>query len=177
VSEGSLICVQTNHYSVPTSLIGRTITVRQYEWYLEIYSQQQLVERFPRMVGQHQDAINYRHLVGSLLRKPGGFRNYRYRPALFPQPVFQRCWEQLSAWYGERQGDLSYLRILHLAAQEMECEVAAALSLLLEAPAQFSEQEVVELVQGRRHPPQPTVLPAWSVNLQRYDALLQGGLA
>jgi hypothetical protein len=177
VSEGSLICVQTNHYSVPTSLIGRTITVRQYEWHLEIYYQQQLVERMPRLVGQHQDIINYRHLVGSLLRKPGGFRNYRYRPALFPQPVFQRCWEQLSAWHGERQGDLCYLRILHLAAQEMECEVAAALSLLLEAPERFNEKEVTELVQGQRHPTPLTVLPVWSVNLQRYDALLQGGLA
>ena len=177
VSEGSLICVQTNHYSVPTSLIGRTITVRQYEWHLELYYQQQLVERFPRIVGQHQDVINYRHLVGSLLRKPGGFRNYRYRPALFPQPIFQRCWEQLSAWYGERQGDLAYLRILQLAAQEMECEVAAALSLLLEAPGRFSETEVVELVQGQRQPMQSPVLPVWSVNLQRYDTLLQGGLA
>lgn len=177
VSKESLICVQTNHYSVPTSLIGHTVSVRQYEWHLEIYYQQQLVERMPRLVGQHQDVINYRHLVGSLLRKPGGFRNYRYRPALFPQPVFQRCWEQLSAWYGERQGDLAYLRILHLAAQEMECEVAAALSLLLETAQRFSAQEVSELVQGRRQPMMPTMLPVWSVNLQRYDALLQGGLA
>jgi hypothetical protein len=177
VSAGSLICVQTNHYSVPTSLIGRMITVRQYEWHLEIYYQQQLVERLPRLVGQHQDAIHYRHLVGSLLRKPGGFRNYRYRPALFPQPIFQRCWEQMSLWYGERQGDLRYLRILHLAAQEMECEVTAALTLLLEAPQRFSEQEVAELVQGQRQPTPATLLAVGTVNLQRYDALLQGGLA
>ncbi len=177
VSKESLICVQTNHYSVPTSLIGHTITVRQYEWHLEIYYQQQLVERLPRWVGQHQDVINYRHLVGTLLRKPGGFRQYRYRPALFPQPVFQRCWEQLSAWYGERQGDLRYLRILHLAAQEMECEVAAALSLLLETPQRFSEQEVSELVRGQRQRPVPNLLSVGSVNLQAYDALLQGGLA
>lgn len=177
VSKESLICVQTNHYSVPTSLIGHTILVRQYEWHLEIYYQQQLVESIPRQVGQHQDVINYRHLVGSLLRKPGGFRNYRYRPALFPQPVFQRCWEQLSAWYGERQGDLAYLRILQLAAQEMECEVATALTLLLEAPERFSESEVVALVQGQRQPPpRPTVMVG-AVNLHRYDALLQGGYA
>lgn len=177
VSKESLICVQTNHYSVPTSLIGHTILVRQYEWHLEIYYQQQLVERIPRLVGQHQDVINYRHLVGSLLRKPGGFRNYRYRPALFPQPVFQRCWEQLSAWYGERQGDLAYLRILQLAAQEMECEVATALTLLLEAPERFSASEVVALVQGQRQPPpRPTVMVG-AVNLHRYDALLQGGYA
>ena len=176
VSAESLICVQTNHYSVPTSLIGQFVTVRQYEWHLELYHQQQLVEQWPRLVGQHQDVINYRHLVGSLLRKPGGFRNYRYRPALFPQPVFQRCWEQLSAWYGERQGDLSYLRILQLAAQEMECEVAAALSLLLDTPQRFNEKEVVELVKGAHRATPLTVLALMPVNLQRYDALLQGGL-
>lgn len=177
VSAESLICVQTNHYSVPTSLIGQLVTVRQYEWHLELYYQQQLVEQWPRLVGQHQDVINYRHLVGSLLRKPGGFRNYRYRPALFPQPVFQRCWEQLSAWYGERQGDLSYLRILQLAAQEMECEVTAALSLLLDTSQRFNEKEVVELVTGARQPTPLTVLALMPVDLQRYDALLQGGLS
>ena len=57
----------------------------------------------------------------------------------------------------------------------MECEVSAALNLLLEAAQRFSEKEVTELVQGQRQPAQSTALAAWPVNLQRYDALLQGG--
>jgi transcriptional regulator with XRE-family HTH domain len=173
VSANSLIWIQTNCYSVPTSLIGHTVTVRQGEWEVEIYYQQQLIERLPRLVGRGEQQIQYRHLVESLLRKPGGFRNYRYRPALFPQPIFQRCWEALCAWYGERQGDLSYLRILRIAAQGMESEVALALTLLLESQQRFGEGEVQALLKGERQcspPPQNPLLGA--VNLQRYDRLL-----
>jgi hypothetical protein len=174
VSAGSLLLIQTNFYSVPTSLIGQTVTVRQYEWHLEVYYQQQLIQTMPRLLGRSQHHINYRHLVESLLRKPGGFRNYRYQPALFPQLVFRQCWDQFSAWYGERKADLSYLRILRLAAQEMEGEVAIALTLLLEQAQRFDEEDVAQLVQAKRVPTLPT-LASCPVDLQRYDALLQGG--
>jgi len=176
VSAGSLLLIQTNLYSVPTSLIGQTVTVRQYEWQLEVYYQQQLVQTMPRLLGRSQHQINYRHLVESLLRKPGGFRHYRYQPALFPQPVFRQCWEQLTAWYGEHKADLSYLRILRLAAQEMESEVAAALTLLLEQAVRFDESTVAQLVQDQPLPPPPPLAPC-TVDLQRYDALLQGAYA
>jgi hypothetical protein len=69
--------------------------------------------------------INYRHIIDSLLRKPGGFRDYRYREALFPGLVFRQAWEQLNAWYAPRRADLIYLRILHLAAQTLESAVPA----------------------------------------------------
>ncbi len=180
VSAGSLIVIQTNLYSVPTSLIGQTVTVRQYEWQLEVYYQQQLIQTMPRLRGRSQHHINYRHLVTSLLRKPGGFRHYRYQPALFPGcplgAVFRQCWEQLTIWYGEHKADLSYLRILGLAAQEMECEVATALTLLLEQARRFDDGDVAPLVQIKTLPPPPVLTPS-TVDLRRYDALLQGGVA
>ena len=174
VSAGSLVLIQTNLYSVPTSLIGQTVTVRQYEWHLEVYYQQQLIQSMPRLLGRSQQNINYRHLVESLLRKPGGFRHYRYQPALFPQPVFRQCWEQLTLWYGEHKADLSYLRILRLAAQEGESEVTAALALLLEQQVRFDEADVAPLVQPHQAAT-PPALAACPVDLRRYDALLQGG--
>ncbi len=155
VSAGSLILIQTNLYSVPTSLIGQIVTVRQYEWQVEVTYQQQLIQTMPRLLGRSQQHINYRHLVESLLRKPGGFRHYRYQPALFPQLVFRQCWDQFSAWYGEHKADLSYLRILRLAAQEMECEVAMALTLLLEPGVRFDEGDVAALVQTKTTPVPP----------------------
>jgi hypothetical protein len=69
---------------------------------------------------------------------------------------------------------LSYLRILRLAAQEMEGEVAIALTLLLEQAQRFDEEEVAQLVQAKRVPT-PLPLAPCPVDLQRYDALLQGG--
>jgi len=93
VSRSSLIRVLRNTYSVPTGLIGHTIKVRIHEWHLEVYYGTKLVETLPRLVGRRKRHINYRHLIDTLLRKPGGFRNYRYRDELFPSLVFRQAWE------------------------------------------------------------------------------------
>ncbi|MBK8988374.1 MAG: hypothetical protein IPM39_20290 [Chloroflexi bacterium] len=73
VSQGSLIRVLEKTYSVPTSLIGKMVTVVIHEWSLEIYYAGQLVDRFARLIGNEVHQVNYRHVIDSLLRKPGAF--------------------------------------------------------------------------------------------------------
>jgi transposase InsO family protein len=173
VSRGSLIRVQKNVYSVPTSLIGQEVTVRVYEWQVEVYYRQRLVESMPRLMGQNRQQVNYRHLIETLLRKPGGFRDYRYREALFPTLVFRQAWETLNRWHSPRQADLIYLRLLRLAARHLESDVAAALSLLLAQPARWAETDVERLLPSQ---PQTLAVPLLAppvVNLAQYDALLQ----
>lgn len=170
VTRGSLIRVQKNGYSVPTSLIGNQVTVHIHEWHLEVYYQSRLVERVSRLIGENQHHVNYRHVIDSLLRKPGGFRDYRYRDDLFPSLVFRRAWEQLNCWLPPRKADLSYLRILRLAARTLESDVASALELVLSSKERWSETDVERLIQ-----PEPICVPqlvSGDVNLQRYDQLL-----
>lgn len=172
VNRGSLIRVQNNVYSVPTHLIGQQVTVRIYEWHLEVYYRAIQVEWMPRLVGQKKQQINYRHLIDSLLRKPGGFRRYRYREALFPSLVFRQAWDQLKQWYSPRKADLIYLRVLRLAARYLECEVAEALTRLLAETTHWDETDV----EGLLPRPKPVAVPALSpplVNLAQYDTLLQ----
>ena len=71
--------------------------------------------------------INYRHIIGWLVRKPGAFRHYRFREELFPSELFRWAWERLSESLSERAADREYLQILHHAAQTMQCEVEAVL--------------------------------------------------
>ncbi len=170
VTRNSLIRVDKNVYSVQTSLIGRWVTVRIHEWHLDVYYQTNLVESMPRLVGEKKHHINYRHVIDSLLRKPGGFRDYRYRDDLFPSLVFRRAWERLSEWQSPRKADLTYLRILRLAAREMESEVAAALETLLEKPERWNETDVERLLQ--HEPVQVPQLACGAVHLQQYDDLL-----
>jgi len=170
VTRDSLIRVQKNCYSVPTSLIGHRVTVRIHEWRLEVWYQSHLVETLPRLVGQDRHHVNYRHVIDSLLRKPGGFRNYRYRDDLFPALVFRRAWEQLNQWHAPRKADLIYLRLLKLAARTMEVEVAGALELLLSAGERWDETDVGRLLQ-----PVSILVPQLScgpVQLAQYDQLL-----
>jgi hypothetical protein len=167
-----LIRVQNNSYSVPTSLIGYQVRVRIYEWHIEVYYRQKKVETMARLVGQNRQQINYRHLIDSLLRKPGGFRNYRYREALFPSLIFRQAWEQLEQWYSPRKADLTYLRVLRLAARHSESEVAVALHLLLANPTRWTELDVEQLLQPQVIARAPVVAPP-VINLTQYDRLLQ----
>jgi len=170
VTRGSLIRVQKNVYSVPTSLIGRRVTVRVHEWRLDVYYQTHLVETLPRLVGKKQHRVNYRHVIDSLLRKPGGFRDYRYRDDLFPSLIFRRAWERLNRWQSPRKADLIYLRILRLAARKMESEVAAALDKLLMTAESWDETNVERMLQ-----PEPIHVPRLAcgkVHLRQYDRLL-----
>jgi hypothetical protein len=158
---------------VPSHLIGQEVRVRIYEWHLEVYYRQIQVERLPRLVGQAKQQINYRHLINSLLRKPGGFRDYRYREALFPRLVFRQAWDRLQTDYAPRKADLSYLRLLKLAAYEyLECEVAEALELLLSSPDPWDENDVESLIKPPKRVEVPNLAPA-AVDLEQYDALLE----
>jgi hypothetical protein len=124
----------------------------------------------PRLTGINKHHINYRHVIDTLLRKPGGFRNYRYREGLFPRAVFRRAWETLNQRFSPRKADMVYLRILKLAARGMETDVAAVLEDLLASKTSWDDQTVAERVQ-----PVQLVIPALEtsvVNLADYDQLL-----
>ena len=172
VNRYSLIRVQANQYSVPTHLIGQQVTVRLYQWHLEVYYRQIQVERLARLVGNNKHAIHYRHVVESLLRKPGGFRQYRYREAMFPQLVFRQAWDQLNHWHSPRKADQIYLRILRLAARTLECEVADALHTLLAQTDLWDETEVERLI-GAQPPISVPQLTPLVIDLQAYDRLLE----
>ncbi|MCI0396235.1 MAG: hypothetical protein L0332_23965 [Chloroflexi bacterium] len=171
VNKASLIRVLKNSYSVPTSLIGREVTVHLHEWTLEVYYAGQLIETLPRLVGEQKHHVNYRHLIDTLLRKPGGFRDYRYRDDLFPSLVFRQAWEQLNSWLSPRKADLTYLRVLCLAARTVEADVALALELLLESGGRWDETDVERLIRPEL-PPVPAIARG-EVTLAIYDQLLQ----
>lgn len=146
VSQAGLIRVDKKSYSVPTGLIGKRVNVWIGEWDIDIYLGTEWVERLPRLVGAAESRVNYRHVIDTLLRKPGGFRHYRYRNDLFPTRTFRRAWEQLNEWHAPRQADIHYLQILKLAARTMECDVEAALALLLETNGVWQAEDVRQLV-------------------------------
>lgn len=172
VSSGGLIQVSRKSYSVPTSLIGKQVTVQIQEWMIDVYYAGQWVVRLPRLIGDATTHhINYRHVVESLLRKPGGFRNYRYRDDLFPRLIFRQSWEQLEQWHSPRRADIIYLQILHMAARTIEDDVAIALELLVQNGTPWNKEDVERLLE----PESATIIPALeavTVELNQYDLLL-----
>jgi transcriptional regulator with XRE-family HTH domain len=173
VSRFSTIRVLRNTYSVPSRLIGHTLTVRVRAEVLELYLGANRLETLPRVRGQHQQQINYRHLIDSLLRKPGAFAQYRYHDALFPSLLFRQAYDSLCRSHPQR-ADHHYLRILHLAASGSETEVETALALLLEVGTTPTHEAVRTLVHLCERPAVPQ-LSSGVVDLSLYDQLLGDG--
>jgi hypothetical protein len=168
--------VGSNGYSVPSGLKGKRATVRLYEWHIEVWYANQRLETLPRVPGAHHYQINYRHVIDSLLRKPGGFRNYRYRDDLFPQEVYRRAWEALNQRLPPRKADLTYLRILKQAASGLESDVTQALTLLLDQDQSqnaWDEKTITDLIGLIAAPQTVPALTPQTANLALYDQFLQ----
>jgi hypothetical protein len=169
VRRWSTIRVSSRTYSVPSRLIGHTVEVRQHPDVVEVFFRDRLVETMPRLRGDAEHRIDYRHIIWSLVRKPGAFARYRYREELFPTLVFRRAYDALVGWRGER-ADVEYVRVLHLAAATMESLVEKALMRLLEEDRPFDYAAVAAIAKPER-PSIPTIhIP--SPDLAVYDRLL-----
>jgi transposase InsO family protein len=165
--------IDRNVYSVPSRLIGEVVRVRKYEDRLEVYCKGVHQLSMGRLSGRSGHRIDYRHVIGALVRKPGGFARYKYRDDLFPTATFRAAYDALcEAPHKGIGADVDYVRILHLAATTMESEVEAALELLLTSGDVPTPEQVKSLV-APRPPSEPIQMPELAVDLTGYDALLQ----
>lgn len=175
VSNNSTVRVNKMVYSVPCRLIGVKLLAQIGENEIVLLAGAREVARLPLSRGDRGAVIDFRHLIGHLLRKPGAFAGYRWREELFPTEVYRSAYDSL-----ERAGgyaDKRYLEILKLAADEGVTAVENALEQLLADPrGVVSAKDAKEVLDTwrdlkrewrERHP--------LEVDLSDYDALLDGG--
>ncbi len=165
------ISIKGRVYSVPSRLIGSVLRVHQYEDHIEAFYRGKLQLKAHWMRGKIRHQINYRHIIDSLARKPGAFRNYRYQPDLFPTVNFRSAYDVLNQTLSPPCADREYVQILKLAAHTMESEVDTALSLLLDNQTPPRLMQVLDLCAATSRDPDP--IKPFTVNLSVYDGLLQ----
>lgn len=170
VSTGGTMRVLGHPYAVPAGLVGKIVMAWVGEWEIGVWFGGRCWATLPRQTGKGAHHVDYRYVVDTLLRKPGGFRDYRYRDDMFPSAVFRRAWEALDARLPPRRADLAYLRVLKLAATTLEVDVAAALQALLAADGPWDDRTVAARVQPAVSA--PPLLATGAVDLADYDALL-----
>jgi len=149
------------------------VRVRFHAETLEVLYGQRCVEVLPRLRGRKNHHINYRHVIDSLVRKPGAFENYRYHEALFPTSRFRMAYDGLKRTMPAR-AHKEYLQILHLAAYETEGGVDNALRILMDSEEPITAKSVAALVQSGPTPPPVADVRIDPVNLRLYDGLLDG---
>jgi transposase len=170
VSSRSTIRVKRNTYSVPSQLIGEQVRVRVFDDRLEVLYGGRLRLTVERLLGENGHRVNYRHVIDSLVRRPGAFLRFRYREDLFPSAIFRQGYDALTAALTERAADVEYLRILQLAARTMESEVEEALLLLMDGGEIPRSDQVKELVAPEK--PRVPEMVAPVVEFHSYDELL-----
>jgi hypothetical protein len=172
VTRESTIRIMQNTYSVPSRLIGEKVKVRIYEDRLEVHYGGQRQMSVERLLGRSNYRVDYRHIIWSLVQKPGAFSRYKYREELFPGLVFRQAYDRLCEHFDNGyKADLEYLRILHRAASVSESDVVTALEILSaekELPLADSVKSLVQPAEAEI----PAMVP-YDACLDDYDELLE----
>lgn len=149
VRRNSTISVKHNIYSVNSRLIGEKVRVQVYENIIKVYYGQKLIDQMPRLRGDGNVYINYRHMIDWLVRKPGAFENYKYRRELFPTINFRICYDCLKEKHTVRKASKIYLSILEMAAKESEDKVDVVLSECLDKAEDIVFEKIAEAVNSK----------------------------
>jgi transposase len=176
VTTSSTIAVKSVIYSVPSRLIGVMLKVHLYDDRLECYAggDHAITINRLRRDKKRLHHIDYRHIIGALVRKPQAFRHYIYRDALFPTFAFRQAWECLEGQLDSRQACKEFVKILNEAARpEAEEMVNAYLENCIAGGRLPKSEEVKALF--KRASVQVPALKESITQLSDYDALLSCG--
>ena len=169
VSSYSTARVKECAYSMPARLIGAMVQAQVSEETVRFVYLGEVVVCYPRSKSR-APRIDYRHVIASLVRKPGAFARYVYREELFPRPVFRQAYDRLKE-VEERKADQRYLRLLALAATFGEDPVGDQLGSALRN-GEVPLADVIELRLRQPAPAEPTRVAPFTPELGSYDALI-----
>ena len=172
VTRHSTIRVRNNVYSVHSRLIGERVEVRVHTEHLEVYYGGQQVEQMPRLRGKRKHKINYRHVIYSLVRKPGAFARYQYREDLFPSVLFRVAYDELRQDCPQT-ADRQYLKILQMAAEVSQSRVESILRELIQGGERIREEQVREWIETSQCTPEKWEVEVDPVEVAVYDSLLE----
>lgn len=174
VGQHSTIRVKKVTYSVPSRLIGQYLRVEVHESVLRLFLGRESVLELRRSRGR-EAVIDFRDVVGPLLRKPGAFAQYQHREQLYPTVVYRSAFDRLVQDHGQRPGIIEYLHLLKVAADHTVPAVEQALAPKLASDNKWWAADVrVALT------PRPVAVPcvaALSPDLHSYDELLSAASA
>ncbi len=125
VSTTSTIQVKRILYTVPSRLIGERLRVHIYDSRLEGYLGSTLTVTLPRVFvsdNNHRGRqVDYRHVIGSLEKKPQAFRYSQIRDDLLPDETYKAVWGWLDKEMEARKACKTMVGILALA-HRADCE-------------------------------------------------------
>ena len=126
----------------------------------------------PRLFGKKGVAINYRHVIDTLVRKPGAFANYRFREEMFPTSQFRIAYDMLHEAHAPKVADKTYVKLLEMAAKVSQDAVTDALRVTIGTGSAIELVKIRALVEDAVNLPPATELDVEPPSLADYDSLL-----
>ena len=167
VSRFSTVRLIKSNYSVPSRLIGCRVRAYICHDKVKLFYGSQLIQETPK-IEPGKSIINYRHMINSLVRKPGAFTNYCYKENFFPSPSFRRAYDLLKGRFPVNHNK-QYLQILFLAVSEGEQKVEKVLDEFLSAKIMPEIDRIKKLLSPQKAIPEVQVMTPL---LQQYDSLI-----
>jgi len=172
VKSDSIIRVKRNAYSVNSKYIGLRLEIRVHQDHLELWYHNQCVEKIPRQFGHGKEIIDFRHVIDSLVRKPGAFVNYKYVNHMYPTTRFRMAYDQLLKSTTQRSAVKQYLKLLYAAKHEGLDRVDDVLRLFLKSGKAIEVDEILAAVMADTQIPLPTEIHVEATDLSVFDSLL-----
>lgn len=121
--------------------------------------------------GKRGRQIDYRHVIDSLVKKPGAFRSSQLRNDLLPNDVYRYIWNHVDSTMDETTAGKFMVGLLHLSAKH-DCQAALA-EAVMTCIHKGQPLKLIEF-QNKFTPPRQKV-PQVSVNqhsLEDYNKLI-----
>ena len=181
VSTYSIINIKQIRYSVPSRLVGHTLTVHINQKNIIAYLGSSEVFRTERKyIVDHPSkyVIDYKHLINAFVKKPRAFRYSQYKDELLPSDEFKVIWEYLDKTESPDIACKIILRLLKICS-DYDCEehVATRCITLIEQKKSIKIEQL-ESEFSTINPDLPSEVLSQH-DLSKYDYLLmkttQGG--
>jgi hypothetical protein len=87
---------------------------------LELFLGNDFIQTLPRIRGKGSERvcrIDYRHIIGALIKKPQAFRQFIWREALLPNTDYELIWREVDTRLSAKEACKYMVRLLYLASQ------------------------------------------------------------
>jgi hypothetical protein len=180
VDSHSRICIKTNRYSVPVSLLGRKVTAQWNSDKITVFHQGKEVAVHPRNYGTYQEILDLDHYLELLYYKPGALSGsiplkQAKEKDSWPEE-YEKLWKILKERYGEAEGTRELLNVLMLHRQFPAEEVHIAVGLAIEYGCYQSGAVFLLLRQVQKTEEIPPPLEGLG-KLERYEREASGDLS
>lgn len=157
-------------YSVPSKYIGLSLEVRIYPEYIEVIEQEKMICVHKRIMGlKGLVSINVEHVIEGLLRKPGAFRDWKYRDVVFERPSWRQFYSKLIE---EGKNEKEFLRCISLLKEYDRENITLAMELAMENKMELTSTTLKNLISNEFY--NVLAIPVLPVNLDQYDFFLNG---